>query len=68
MTTKYYRATWALPAGKTSSEVFISESLEAARKYADGKNPGRQLIALTEHPDLYSAMMEEPGDTTNKQL
>ena len=57
-----------MPAGKTSSEVFISESLEAARKYADGKNPGRQLIALTEHPDLYSAMMEEPGDTTNKQL
>ncbi len=57
-----------MPAGKTSSEVFISESLEAARKHAGRKNPGRQLIALTEHPDLYSAMMEEPGDTSSKQL
>jgi len=67
--TKYYKATYVQDEDWLMSEVFAESSMDRAQEYASGDNArGRQLIALTEHPDLYSAMMEEPGDTTNKQL
>lgn len=59
--TKYYKATYAKDKDRLMSEVFAESSMDRAQEYASGDNArGRQLVSLTEYPDLYTALTSEP--------
>ena len=59
--TKYYKATYVQDKDRLMSEVFVDSSLDRAQEYASGDNArGRQLVSLTEYPDLYTALTSEP--------
>lgn len=59
--TKYYKATYAKDKDRLMSEVFAESSMDRAQEYASGDNAqGRQLLSLTEYPDLYTALTSEP--------
>lgn len=59
--TKYYKATYVQDKDRLMSEVFAESSMDRAQEYASGDNArGRQLVSLTEYPDLYTALTSEP--------
>lgn len=59
--TKYYKATYVQDKDWLMSEVFAESSMDRAQEYASGDNArGRQLVNLTEYPDLYTALTSEP--------
>jgi len=59
--TKYYKATYAKDKDRLMSEVFAESSMDRAQEYASGDNArGKQLVSLTEYPDLYTALTSEP--------
>ena len=59
--TKYYKATYVQDKDRLMSEVFAESSMDRAQEYASGDNArGRQLVSLTEYPDLYAALTSEP--------
>ena len=62
MNTKYYKAVYVQDDNWLMGEVFVESSMERAQQYASGDNArGRQLLSLTEYPDLYTALTSEPN-------
>lgn len=56
--TKYYKATYVNRDGTREDEVYISDSIQSAERYASGTNAhGRTLERLLEYDELIDALL-----------
>lgn len=56
--TKYYKATYINSDGAREDEVYISDSIQSAERYASGTNAhGRTLERLLEYDTLIDALL-----------
>ena len=56
--TKYYKATYVNRDGTREDEVYISDSIQSAERYASGPNAnGRLVEKVQEYDELIDAML-----------
>lgn len=56
--TKYYKATYINSDGTREDEVYVSDSIQSAERYASGTNAhGRTLERLLEYDELIDALL-----------